>query len=122
QGQWSSDTGFMRVETQAGGAWRAREMLGYGITEDLQVTLTAPIGDRDGVPGMANTRGGAMMGAPDAVEASMLWRFHRNAPAVGVRRESSLLVGLADGAELGASGMETGPTLHAAVVTGFASR
>lgn len=122
QGQWSSDTGFMRVQTQAGDTWSAREMLGYGITEDLQVTFTAPIKQGDRGVGMTNMRGGAMMGAPDAVEASMLWRFHRNAPAIGMRRESSLLVGVADGAELGNSSLDIGPTLHAAVVTGLASR
>jgi hypothetical protein len=122
KGQWSSDTGFMRMETNAAETWRAREMLGYGITEDLQVTFTAPVGNRDALPSMVNARAGAMMGASDAVEASLLWRFHRVAPAVGMRRESSLLLGVADGAELGRTGMEIGPTLHAAIVTGFASR
>jgi hypothetical protein len=122
QGQWSSDTGLMRAANDAGKAWRAREMLGYGITEDLQLTLTAPIGRRDPLPNMANTRAGAMMGAMDATEVSVLWRFHRVAPAIGRRRESSLLLSVADGAELGRTGMEVGPTLHAAVVTGFASR
>lgn len=122
QGQWSSDTGFMRMQSANGGDWTAREMLGYGINEDLQLSLTFPLDATDPQAGMANARGGAMMGAAGGVEASLLWRFHREAPAVGMRRESSLLVGLANGAELGHGGMKVGTTLHAAAVTGFASR
>jgi hypothetical protein len=121
-GQWSSDTGFMRMESDAGGRWRAREMIGYGITEDLQLTLTLPLDSRNNLI-MANARSGAMMGAADAIEGSVLWRFHRNAPAVGARRESSLLISMADGGKFGHDGkFDSGPSLHLAAVTGYASR
>lgn len=121
-GQWSSDTGFMRMESDMGGQWRAREMIGYGINEDLQLTLTLPLGNRDNAMMAPNARSGAMMGAPGAVEASLLWRFHRNAPDVGMRHESSLLVGIADGDEFERDGRDAGPSLHVAAVTGYASR
>lgn len=120
-GQWSSDTGFMRMEQGSDGQWRAREMIGYGINEDLQATVTLPL-DRRKSPMVPNARGGAMMGQPGAVEASLLWRFHREAPRIGVRRESSLLIGLSGGDEFGVGGRDAGPSLHLAAVTGYASR
>lgn len=120
--QWSSDTGFMKTTSDARGRWRARQMLGYGLTEDLQLSLTFPL-DRRESPMAANARGGAMMGQPGATEASLLWRFHRDAPAVGQRRESSLLFGVAaPGDRFGAAGRDAGASLHAAAVTGYASR
>lgn len=120
-GQWSSDTGFMRMESETGGQWRARQMIGYGLNEDLQLTLTLRLDNRDSPVMAPNARGGAMMGQPGAIEGSVLWRFHRNAPRVGVRRESSLLVGVADGDEFG-DGRDAGSSLHLAAVTGYASR
>ncbi|MBD8524384.1 hypothetical protein [Pseudomarimonas arenosa] len=120
-GQWSSDTGFMRMASEQGGDWRTRQMIGYGIHEDLQATLTLPLDQRDSRM-VANARGGAMMGKPGAVEASLLWRFHREAPRIGVRRESSLLVGVADGDTFGPDARNAGPALHLAAVTGYASR
>lgn len=121
EGQWSSDTGFMRMQSEASGPWLAREMIGYGINEDLQATLTFPLNGQDGGM-MANARGGAMMGQPGAVEGSLLWRFQRTAPAVGARRESSLLVSVADGGTFGPDRQDAGPSLHVAAVTGYASR
>lgn len=121
-GQWSSDTGLMRMESDLGGRWRGREMIGYGVTEDLQLTLTVPLDSRNNRM-MANTRSGAMMGEAGAIEGSALWRFHREAPGIGARRESSLLVGLADAGTFGPDGQfDSGPSLHLAAVTGYASR
>lgn len=121
EGQWSSDTGFMNMASDAGGRWRAREMIGYGVTPDVQLTLTLPLDSRH-ADHVANARGGAMMGKPGAVEGSLLWRFHRDAPAIGKRRESSFLVGIADGDEFGRDRHDAGPAVHLAAVTGYASR
>ncbi|ODV26561.1 MAG: hypothetical protein ABT19_02750 [Rhodanobacter sp. SCN 68-63] len=122
QGQWSSDTGIMRMQSDAGGQWRARQMIGYGINEDLQVSLTVPLGNRGSDMMTPNARGGAMMGQAGAVEGSLLWRFHRTAPKVGTRWESSLLVGVAKGDEFGPDRRDAGPSFHLAAVTGYVSR
>lgn len=120
--QWSSDTGLMRMPTGAGGRWRGRQMLGYGIDEDLQLNLSVPLGARTASAMAANTRTGAMMPGTGAVEGSLLWRFHRQAPAVGVRRENSLLLGFSGGDRLGEDRRTAAPSVHLAAVTGYASR
>lgn len=121
RGQWSSDTATMQVNTQAGDVLAYREMLGYGITEDLQALLTFPLDSPDESM-LAQTRGGSMMGAMDAIEASLLWRFHRDATAIGTRRESTLLVGVSEPTNDTRGGMQIGNSIHVAAVTGYASR
>lgn len=125
RGQWSSDTVAMQMQTEAGGTLMFREMLGYGITEDLQAILTVPAG-RSGERLMMppRTRVGSMMGAFDDIEASLLWRFQRTAPAIGVRRESALLAGISrpDDANAMRGDTAVGTGLNIAVVTGYASR
>ena len=121
QGQWSSDTAFNRTGMTDDGNSVVRQMFGYGVTEDFQFSLTGPLGSSGRRSSLAQERAGAMMGGGDAIELSALWRFHRTAPHVGARRESTLLVGVADGAEMG-NGRAIGPTVHIAAVTGFASR
>lgn len=121
QGQWSSDTGLMRMRHDTGGRWRLREMVGYGISEDLQLNMSFAL-DADAARYAANSRSGAMMGQPGTAEAGLLWRFHRVAPAIGQRRESTLLVTLADGADAGVDNGESGASIHIGAVTGYASR
>lgn len=121
RGQWSSDTAMMQVETDAGDSFSVREMVGYGITEDLQALLTFPL-KRPDTSSMQAIRGGSMMGAMDAIEASLQWRFHRTAPEVGTRRESALLFGLAAPTDDELGPMQVGNSVHLAAVTGYASR
>lgn len=121
QGQWSSDTALMRTRHGPGGRWRLREMIGYGISEDLQFNLSFAL-DSEAARYVANSRSGPMMGQPGTTEAGLLWRFHRVAPAVGQRRESTLLVTLADGADAGVDNGTSGASIHIGAVTGYASR
>lgn len=121
ENQWSTDTGLMRMQHDAEGSWRLREMIGYGITEDLQLNISLAL-DNDAAGYVANSRGGAMMGQPGTIEAGLLWRFHRIAPAVGQRRESTLLLSAADGADAGVGNVDTGASIHLGAVTGYASR
>jgi len=121
RGQWSSDTAVMQVETEMGDALAYREMLGYGITEDLQALLTFPL-ERSDAPMLAPTRGGSMMGAMDGIEASLIWRFHRDATAIGTRRESALLVGISEPVDDTRGDLQVGNGIHVAAVTGYASR
>jgi hypothetical protein len=123
KGHWSSDTGLMSVDTDAGSAFMARQMIGYGINADLQAILSVPLDHSgDKLMGVANSRLGAMMGAGQDVEASLLWRFDREAPAVGTRRESTLIFSTSAPTETRRAGTEVGPSAHIGAVTGFASR
>lgn len=123
EGQWSSDTGVMSFATEEDDAVMFREMLGYGITPDLQFSLSFPIGPTDDLMMPPNARAGAMMGGFGDVEAGLLWRFDRVAPDVGKRRESTLTMSvLAPGGDDQRNGIEVTPGLHLGVVTGYASR
>jgi len=123
EGGWSSDTMFMSTGAPGGTSTMAREMIGYGVTEDLEAVLTFPLSRVINSRGRAsNLRSGAMGGSFTDVEASLLWRFHRRAPAVGTRFESTLLIGGAVPAESRRGPIANGPSVNLAAVTGYASR
>ncbi len=119
KGAWSSDTVFMRSTGGRGSRTLFGQMLGYGINQDLQFNLKLPLAiDRAGQTPLARS---GMMGVPGDAEAQLLWRFHRRAPSVGTRRESTLHVGVGAPTR-NRRGFRPGPTLNAAVATGYASR
>jgi hypothetical protein len=121
-GQWSSDTGLMQMHTDEGSRFMARETLGYGVTEDLQVNLSLSLG-RGGDQFMHAPRARfGMMGAFGDIEASLFWRFHRVAPAVATRYESTLILAASVPTEDQRSGVKVGPSLNLGLVTGYASR
>lgn len=121
RGQWSSDTALMQMDAAGRDTLAYREVLGYGITPDLQAVFAFPL-QRPDDRIAANLRGGAMMGSMDGLEGSMIWRFQRTAPAVGVRRESSLIGGISRPLNDTQAGVPVGPSFHLAAVTGYASR
>jgi len=121
RGQWSIDTAAMRLAGEASDSMRFRQLLGYGLTEDLQLNLAFPLG-RSGDTDLPVLRGGSMMGAAETVEASLLWRFHRTAPAIGMRRESALFLGVSEATDDALAGVEAGTGFNLAAVTGYASR
>lgn len=123
KGQWSSDTSAMTLATREGTSYTFREMIGYGIHEDLQAILTLPLGRAgDRLRNSPRTRAGTMMGSGKDIEASLLWRWHRKAPAIGTRRESSLILSVAVPTEDRRASTRIGPSVHIGAVTGFASR
>jgi len=120
---WSSDTVGMWMSTQEGDTYRFREMIGYGLNEDLQFSLTFPLSSQiSKVSHPPRTRVGAMMGGFGDIEPSLLWRFQRRAPAVGTRYESALFVSGSLPTEDKRGGVAVGPGVNAAAVTGYASR
>lgn len=121
QGQWSSDTAAMSMSNSAGTALMYREMVAYGINEDLQVGLSFPLAQGN-TPPMKSRSAEGMMGTDKDIEGTLLWRFQRNAPAIGERYESSLLVGAWDGQNAQMEGMPSGQGVMLAGVTGYASR
>ncbi len=123
KGGWSSDTAAMSLGTDEGTVLMFREMLGYGITEDLQFNVSFPLSPPvDKLRHPPRTRVGSMMGAFGDVEASVFWRFHRQAPDVGDRFEATLLLGGSLPTEDRRGGVKVGPSFNTAVVTGWASR
>lgn len=123
EGQWSSDTSGLWLSTTEGDSFMAGQMFGYGISEDWDVSLAvgSPMSDRLEI--MPRTRAGSMMMTTgDQIELTTRWRFHREAPAVGARRESTLLLGASAPYDSRPNGMKIGPSAHIGAVTGYASR
>ncbi len=123
KGQWSSDTAVMQITTAEGTRYMARETIGYGVTGDVQANLSVPLGrGGDALTRAPRTRLGAMMGSFGDIEASLFWRAHRVAPAVGTRYETTLILGAATPTEQRRAGVKVGPSVHLGLVTGYASR
>jgi hypothetical protein len=95
--------------------------VGYGIDPDLTATLSLPLAQGSMPSNMPRSTEG-MMGNDKDIEGSLLWRFQRNAPAVGERYESSILVAAWDGQDAQLDGMPAGQGISASIVTGHASR
>lgn len=123
RGAWSSDTAAMGLQTSAGAPVMFRQMIGYGLTPDLQLNVSVPLAPTlDRIAAPPRSRLAAMMGAWGEAEASVMWRFHSRAPRIGVRRESTLLLGFATPMDARRNGVRVGPSVHLAAVTGYASR
>jgi len=124
RGGWSIDLGLMgRAGTGSNGNMM-RAMLGYGITEDIQISLTTPYVFSSG--SFAPSRTTSMMTATADNEAIGSWRFHRRGTDVGTRVESTGYAGLIlPGAQRPSGVMGTlkrAPGVFTAVATGVASR
>lgn len=111
----------MSMSTQEETSYMLRYILFYGITEDLQVTITTPttIERMENAP---RTRGGSNMPANGDIEASLWYRFFSNAFGVGKRFESTAIIGVSTPTEDFRGGVEVGNSLHTAISTGYASR
>lgn len=124
KGGWSFDTGLMdRVGVGQTGTM-VRGMLGYGITEDLQVSLSVPYVFSSAPFAPARITG--MMPASADVEAIGAYRFFRKGPRVGTRIESTAYAGIIVAGVQRPAGMlgtlHKAPGLYTAVSTGIASR
>jgi hypothetical protein len=121
EGALSLDLAAM-ARVESGGLQEAmfRPMLGYGITEDLEVSFSAPLPlySRTGAP---TARMMGMMPATMDVEALVAWRFHRTDAGIGSRFESTALFGL-DYPTGRVNGIDAAPGFSAGAVTGYVSR
>ena len=121
RGAWSVDaTGMGRIAGDAA-MIMARPMVSYGLMEDLQLSVSAPIRlYRDA--GLRPARAMSRMPATTDLELTLGWRFHRQGTAVGARFESTAYVSFDYPTEATRSGVRTAPGLMGALVTGYASR
>lgn len=122
KGAWSLDLGLMG-RSVAGGRTSAmlRPLISYGITEDLQASLSLPV-PLYTVEGSMPVRMMAMMPANPDVEILVGWRFHREGTDVGSRFESTAYVGANYPTDSVRAGVRTSPGIFAGAVTGYASR
>lgn len=119
---WSLDFAVMgRLAEDDNGRVMVRPMLSYGITEDLQLSLSIPMPVYTSKR-LSPTRMMMMMPATSTVEALLGWRFHRQAPSVGARFESTAYVGFNYPVDPIRGGVDTAPGLVGGLVTGYASR
>ena len=125
KGGWSLDLGLMGRQGQRDSGAVLRAMLSYGITEDLQVSVTAPV-VFGSPPLFAPARVTGMMPATSDFEAFTAWRFHRQATNVGFRFETTAYAGIVMPGPQKPFGLRgdfnKAPGGHAAIATGFTSR
>ena len=124
KGGWSLDIGTMgRVGTADSGVME-RAMLSHGITQDIQISVSAPIVFTSAP--LAPGRVTAMMPATGDYEALGAWRFQRRDKAVGSRIETTAYGGvILPGSQkpprlIGQ--LHWAPGVLGMVVTGYASR
>ena len=125
KGGWSLDLGLMgRAGAQNNNDAMVRAMLGYGITEDLQVSVSAPYSFRSAA--FAPARISGMMPASMDLEAIGSYRFHRQGTRIGTRVESTANFGIIVPGPQRPAGMmgnlRRAPGVYTAVATGLASR
>lgn len=101
-----------------------REMLSYGITEDLQISFSVPWVFQTAP--LSPARQTAMMPGTFDFETILGWRFDRQGIDVGSRRESTVYAGLILPSKQKTKGMlgdlEKAPGFSTAIATGIASR
>lgn len=121
QGGWSLDIGAMGRFGEGRRAVMTRPMLGYGVTEDVQLfaSVPVPIQRAEGLP---TARAFTRMSAQRDLELGVGWRPQRRGLGVGTRQETTVWLGLSQPMDDGRAGIATSPGAFGAVVTGYASR
>lgn len=124
KGGWSLDIGTMgRIGSQSSGVM-TRAMLTYGITEDLQISLSGPA--VFSTSSLQPARVTAMMPANGDFEALGAWRFQRRDNGVGSRLETTAYFGLIVPGPQTAAGilgqLHKAPGAIGMIATGYASR
>ena len=123
KGGFSFDTSLMG-RYGAGDGTMFRATLGYGITENFKMSVSAPL--VFGAEPFAPARVAPFTPMGGDFEGLAIWRFHRQDTGVGSRFETAAIGGLlipgpqdAGGA---LKGLHSGPGALAGIVTGIASR
>lgn len=122
KGGWSFDQAWMGRRDRSGDDDQMlRTMLSFGITEDLQISASLPIG-LTSTGRMPMGRMMAMMSSNREMEFLAGWRFHRRPSGQGARVESTVYVGGTIPVESRRAGIRTAPSAYTSVATGYASR
>lgn len=122
KGGWSFDQAWMGRRDRTGDDDQMlRSMVGYGITEDLQISASLPI-ELTSSGRMPMGRMTAMMSGNREAEVLVGWRFHRKEVGEGARVESTAYVGGTVPLESRRAGVRTAPSVYVSAATGYASR
>jgi len=119
QGEWSVDQGVFGQTTSVGSQASIRELVGYGITPHLTLSLTLPVvvGDTR----LSPTR----IQPGDDFDTTLAWRFQHTATKVGTRIESTSFAGFVvpgpQSAFVGVADTSNAPGFMVGAVTGRAS-
>ena len=124
RGGFSLDTSFMGRYGGGGGGSMIRSTLGYGLTENLKISVSAPVIFQADPFVSSRTAATTPMGGD--FEALGLWRFQRTDFGIGKRFETTALGGLllpgpqADNGLL--TGLKNRPGALVGIVSGVTSR
>ena len=122
KGGWSFDQAWMGRRDRTGDSDQMlRSMIGYGLTEDLQITASLPI-ELTSTGRMPMGRMTAMMSSNREAEALVGWRFQRKEVGEGARLESTAYFGGTVPLESHRAGIRTAPSAYVSAATGYASR
>ena len=119
QGEWSFDQGVFGRTTSVGSQASVRELVGYGVTPHLTLSLTLPfvVGDTR----LSPTR----IQPGDDFDTTLAWRFQHRATKVGTRIESTAFAGFVvpgpQSAFVGVADTSNVPGFMVGAVTGRAS-
>ena len=124
RGGWSADWGLMGRYGPSTAGTMMRLGLGYGITEHLKISVTAPVVFR--TDSLAPARVAPFTPMGNDFEGQVLWRFQRKTVGVGSRLETTAIGGV-----LATGPQDMGGTLKpiqssagglVGIVSGYASR
>ena len=119
KGEWSFDSGLFGRSNDFGSQVSFRELIGYGFTPHLTLSVTAPAVAGDQLLTPTRIQPGADF------DATLKWRFQHRATKVGTRIESTAFAGLVvPGPQSGYRNIVTtnAPGAMFGAVTGLASR
>src|SRR5262245_35207091 len=97
-----------------------RTMVSFGVTENLQLSGSFPLGMNEA--GLAPARMMSFMSSDGGFEGLMAYRFQRRTVGIGGRQESTLYVGGTTPFTLRRNDIGVGRSLEAGVASGYASR
>ena len=122
RGEWSLDEVWTERSCSADqpSDQMLRTMIGYGITENVQVSVSAPVPLSTGP--LVPARMMATMSSTTELEGIVGWRFQRRDVGVGGRQESTVYVGGTVPLAGDVNGIALGPSLYVSAATGYASR
>ena len=121
RGGWSFDAALMGRSTEDAIAQTLRALISFGVTENLQLSVSLPL-EFGTHPPMPGGRMMAMMSHGNDVELLAGWRFHTRPVGIGGRFESTVFAGWTHPLDAGSNIHEMTPSFSVNAVTGYASR
>lgn len=121
KGGWSFDAAVMGRSTNDALAQTLRSLIGFGITEDIQISASVPY-DFGTHPALAGGRMMAMMSSNREFEMLGGWRVHTRPVGIGGRVETTVFGGWTTPIGGEDHGRRLTPSLSLSAVTGLASR